>query len=104
MTHPPQSRADRLSAALSGAFTPTVLQIQDDSAKHAGHAGAQPGGQSHYSVLLVSSAFQGVSRVARSRAVHEALATEFGPAEQGGLHALALTLRTPEEHAAQNGK
>jgi stress-induced morphogen len=48
----------------------------------------------------VSAAFQGVSRVSRSRAVHQALATEFGPAEQGGMHALALTLRTPQEHAA----
>jgi BolA protein len=49
---------------------------------------------------LVSAAFQGVNRVARSRAVHAALAAEFGPAEQGGMHALALTLRTPQEHAA----
>jgi stress-induced morphogen len=36
--------------------------------------------------------------------VHSALSAEFGPAEQGGLHALALTLRTPDEHAAQAGK
>ena len=101
MTEPAPSRADRLHAALTQAFAPAVLDIQDDSAQHAGHAGAQAGGQSHYSVLLVSAAFQGVSRVARSRAVHSALAAEFGPAEQGGMHALALTLRTPEEHAAQ---
>ena len=53
---------------------------------------------------MVSAAFQGVSRVARSRAVHGALATEFGPPEQGGMHALALTLRTPEEHAGASGK
>lgn len=94
------SRADRLEAILTKAFAPTVLQIQDDSARHAGHAGAQAGGQSHYSVLLVSGTFQGVNRVARSRAVHTALELEFGPAEQGGMHALALTLRTPEEHEA----
>jgi stress-induced morphogen len=94
-----QSRAERLHAALTQAFTPTVLEIQDDSAHHAGHSGAPAGGESHYSVLLVSAAFQGVSRVARSRAVHSALALEFGPPEQGGMHALALTLRTPEEHA-----
>jgi BolA protein len=49
---------------------------------------------------MVSAAFNDVNRVARSRAVHEVLATEFGSAEQGGMHALALTLRTPEEHAA----
>jgi stress-induced morphogen len=103
MTNPSSStRAERLHATLTQAFAPAVLQIQDDSARHAGHAGAQPGGQTHYSVLMVSAAFQGVSRVARSRAVHTALSAEFGPAEQGGMHALALTLRTPEEHAAQS--
>lgn len=79
-----------------------MLRVEDDSAHHAGHSGAQEGGQSHYSVLLVSAAFQGLTRVARSRAVHAALATEFGSAEQGGMHALALTLRTPEEHAVQS--
>jgi stress-induced morphogen len=98
------SRAERLHTALTRAFAPTILQVQDDSAQHAGHAGAQAGGQTHYSVLLVSVAFQGVNRVARSRAVHSALAAEFGPAEQGGMHALALTLRTPEEHAVQAGR
>ena len=102
MTNPsPPSRAERLRSLLTRAFAPTVLEIQDDSARHAGHSGAQPGGESHYSVLMVSAAFQGVSRVARSRAVHTALASEFGPAEQGGMHALALTLRTQEEQAAQ---
>jgi stress-induced morphogen len=100
MTHA-ATRSDRLLATLTQAFAPTALEVHDDSAHHAGHAGAQPGGQTHYSVLLVSTAFQGVSRVARSRAVHAALEAEFGPAEQGGMHALALTLRTPEEHAAR---
>ena len=97
------TRADRLRAALTQAFTPTVLTVQDDSAQHAGHSGAPAGGQSHYSVLLVTPVFQGVSRIARSRAVHDILATEFGAAEHGGLHALALTLRTPEEHARRTG-
>lgn len=98
----PSQRADRMRATLTQAFAPSELVIQDDSARHAGHAGAPEGGQSHYSVLLVSAAFHGVSRVARSRAVHAALATEFGPAEQGGMHALALTLRTPEEQQGQD--
>jgi BolA protein len=96
---PSLSRADRLQSALTRAFSPVVLHIQDDSARHAGHSGAQPGGQTHYSVLLVSEAFRGVSRVARERAVHAAVAGEFGPPETGGMHALALTLRTPEEQA-----
>ena len=88
-----QSRAARLEAVLTQAFSPTLLRVVDDSARHAGHAGAQPGGQTHYSVVVVSEAFRGMSRVARSRAVHAALQAEFA----GGLHALALTLRTPEE-------
>lgn len=99
MTNTP-SRADRLHAALTQALAPAVLTVQDDSAHHAGHSGAPAGGQSHYSVLLVSEAFDGLNRVARSRAVYAALAAEFGPAEQGGMHALSLTLRTPVEHAA----
>ena len=97
---PTASRAERMHATLTRAFAPAELDIQDDSAHHAGHSGAQPGGQTHYSVLMVAAAFQGMNRVARARAVHTALETEFGPAEQGGMHALALTLRTPAEHAA----
>jgi BolA family transcriptional regulator, general stress-responsive regulator len=88
-----QSRATRLEAVLTQAFSPTLLRVVDDSARHAGHAGARPGGETHYSVLLVSEAFRGLGRVARSRAVHEALAAEFA----GGMHALSLTLRSPEE-------
>ena len=87
-------RAARLEAVLTQAFSPTLLRVVDDSARHAGHAGASPGGETHYSVLLVSETFRGMPRIARSRAVHEALAAEF----TGGLHALSLTLRTPEEH------
>ena len=91
-----QSRAARLEATLTAAFSPELLRIQDDSARHAGHAGAQPGGQTHYSVLLVSAVFSGMPRVARSRAVHAVLAKEFAE----GMHALALTLRAPEEFTA----
>lgn len=90
------SRAARLEAVLTQAFSPTVLRVVDDSGRHAGHAGAQPGGETHYHVLLVSDAFRGVNRVARSRAVHDALAAEF----TGGMHALSLTLRTPEENSS----
>jgi BolA protein len=86
-------RAQRIHAALTTGFAPLRLEVVDDSHRHAGHAGAAPGGETHYSVLLVSEAFTGMNRVARSRAVHEALAGEFA----GGLHALALTLRAPAE-------
>lgn len=91
----PASRAARIEARLRAAFAPTELRIADDSARHAGHAGAAPGGETHYTVLLVSAAFHGQSRVARHRAVNAALAGEF----DAGLHALALFLRTPEEQA-----
>ena len=92
-----QSRAHRLETILTRAFAPTLLHVVDDSARHAGHAGAQPGGETHYSVLLVSEAFRAKSRVARHRMVHDTVEAEFA----GGLHALALTLRTPEEHTNQ---
>jgi BolA protein len=91
------TRADRIARVLTATFPPDLLRVTDDSARHAGHAGAAPGGQTHYSVLLVAAAFRGQGRLARSRAVHAALAAEFA----GGLHALTLTLRTPEEHAAE---
>jgi BolA protein len=91
-----QSRAARLEAELTRAFSPTLLRVVDDSASHAGHAGARPGGETHYTVLLVSEAFRNQSRVARSRAVHAVLEAEFA----GGLHALSLILRTPEEDSA----
>ena len=91
-----QSRAARLEDVLSRAFSPTLVRVADDSARHAGHAGARPGGETHYTVTLVSEAFRGQSRIARSRAVHAALEAEFS----AGLHALSLVLRTPEEQAA----
>ncbi|MBN9560672.1 MAG: BolA family transcriptional regulator [Alphaproteobacteria bacterium] len=88
-----QSRAHRLETILADTFAPTLLRVVDDSARHAGHAGARPGGETHYNVLVVSAAFRGKPRVARHRMVHEAVQAEFA----AGLHALALTLRTPEE-------
>jgi stress-induced morphogen len=90
-----QSRADRIASVLRAAFSPSALAITDDSARHAGHAGARPEGETHFSVSLVSPLFRGQSRVERARAVHAALAREFG----AGMHALSLTLRTPEESA-----
>lgn len=91
-----QTRADRMQATLAGAFSPASVEIVDQSARHAGHAGARAEGETHYAVLLVSDAFQGQSRIDRHRRVQEALASEFAR----GLHALTLTLRTVEEQAA----
>jgi BolA protein len=88
----PNDRADRIRAALA-TLTPIMLDVVDDSAKHAGHAGARAGGQTHYSVLLVSPRFEGLNRVGRHRLVNDALADEFA----GGLHALSLVLKAPGE-------
>ena len=63
-----------------------------------GHSGAAAGGETHYNVLIVSAAFATMTRVQRSRAVHETVAHELGT----GLHALSLTLRTPEEQSVKN--
>jgi BolA protein len=89
------NRATRITACLTERFAPAEVSVTDDSAQHAGHAGARPGGETHYSVRLVSPAFAGQTRVARYRSVHEALAAEF----ETGLHALSLRLLTPEEAA-----
>jgi BolA family transcriptional regulator, general stress-responsive regulator len=86
-------RAARIEAALRGAFAPTALEIVDESARHAGHAGARPEGETHYAVRIEAPAFAGMGRVERSRAVHAVLAEEFAQ----GLHALSLRVRGPGE-------
>lgn len=88
-----QTRASRIEAALLAAFPGAAVAVEDDSHRHAGHSGARPGGETHYSLLVVSEGFAGMGRLARSRAVHAALEAEF----QGGMHALSLRLLTPEE-------
>jgi stress-induced morphogen len=93
MNSPSASRTERIRSCLTQAFDPVTLDIKDDSARHAGHSGAAAGGETHYQLVMVSRRFEGMSRVARSRAVHEALKDEFS----SGLHALNLALRTPEE-------
>lgn len=89
------NRAERIRTTIESSFAPDVVEVIDDSHRHAGHAGARPEGETHYRLRIVSPAFAGMSRVARSRAVHEALAAEF----RSGLHALSLSLSTPEEAA-----
>jgi len=90
------TRAQRIERILTENFAPAGLDMVDESARHAGHVERNKlpeGGETHFRVTCVSAAFAGMSRVARSRAVHAALAGEF----ESGLHALSLTLRTPEE-------
>jgi|CXWL01.1.fsa_nt_gi BolA protein len=93
----PSSRASRIEAAMKTQFAPSELSLSDESSRHAGHAGARPGGETHYRLRIVSAAFSGLSRVARQRLVNEALASEFA----GGLHALSLELKSPEESQAE---
>ena len=68
-------------------------QALDESARHEGHAGARPGGQTHWKLSIVSPRFAGKPAVARHRMVYEAL----GELMQDPIHALAITARTPEE-------
>lgn len=96
----PEGRAARMRTALENAFHPADLRIEDDSARHAGHAGAAPGGETHFTVRLTAEAFIGMSRVQRSRAVHLVLEPELA----AGLHALSLDLRTPDEKTPGDAK
>jgi BolA protein len=87
------SIAETIRAKLSGRFAPVRLVVIDESHRHAGHAGARPGGETHFAVTVVSPAFAGLGRVARQRLVYQTLADELA----GGVHALSLTTVTPEE-------
>lgn len=81
----------QMRAALEGALAPAALEIQDDSARHVGHAGARGGG--HFRVRLVAEAFRGRSQLERHRLVYAAL----GPLMSGAVHAVNIVARTPEE-------
>ena len=91
------SVAETMRRKLTERFTPTRLDIVDDSARHAGHpghpGGAGQGGETHFTVTVVSPLFAGMGRVARQRLVYETLAAELS----GGVHALALTIRSSDE-------
>lgn len=88
--------AATITAKLRKAFAPERLEVVDDSARHAGHASAPEGGESHFNVTIVSRAFEGQSRLARQRAVYRALSEELS----GPVHALSLRTLTPGEDAA----
>jgi BolA protein len=87
------SVAETIRDKLTGRFAPTRLVISDESHRHAGHAGAQPGGETHFTVTIVAPAFMGLNRVARQRLVYETLADELATR----IHALSLTARAPGE-------
>jgi BolA protein len=87
---PDPAMPERMRALLA-ALEPTEIEIEDQSAAHAGHAGARSGG--HYGLTLVSAAFRGLSRVQRHRLVYEKL----GELMKSGIHALTMELLSPEE-------
>jgi BolA protein len=84
---------DIIVAKLTQAFAPERLEVVDDSHRHAGHAGARPGGETHFSVHIVSQAFGGKSRIERHRMINATLACELA----GGVHALAISAAAPGE-------
>jgi BolA protein len=86
--------ADTIRRKLTERFAPTQLEIEDESHRHAGHEGAQPGGETHFTVSIVSAVFIGQSRVARQRLVYQTLADELATR----IHALSLTTLAPDEN------
>ncbi|WP_293826125.1 BolA family protein [uncultured Brevundimonas sp.] len=83
---------------LTEGLAPRRLEIEDDSWRHAGHhhdggMDAMPGGESHFNLVIVSDAFQGLSRLARQRAVNALLKAELA----GPIHALSIQALTPQE-------
>jgi BolA protein len=85
--------ADTLRDKLTQAFAPNRLDVVDDSDRHAGHAGAREGGESHFNVVIESPAFEGQGRVARQRMVYDALREELA----GPVHALSVKAFAPGE-------
>jgi BolA protein len=91
MTSPQVASREAIEATLRAALQPDLLEVQDDSHLHAGHAGAREG--RHFSVRITSACFTGCSRVARHRLVYDALRLLM-PA---GIHALAIEAHAPDE-------
>ena len=85
------SLRDELTQALIERLAPLQLELVDDSAAHAGHAGARSG--AHFNLRIVSARFAGLPRISRHRLVYDALR----PWMAEGVHALAIDARTPDE-------
>ena len=87
------SVADDICRKLTDAFRPTEIEVEDESARHAGHAGARPGGETHFRVRIVAPAFTDMSLVARQRKIYEILAEDM----RAQIHALSIDARAPGE-------
>jgi BolA family transcriptional regulator, general stress-responsive regulator len=84
---------ETIASKLTETFAPVSLKVLDESHQHEGHAGHQPGGQTHFRVYIVADAFRGKSRLARHRIINETLAAEL----KSGVHALAIHAAAPDE-------
>ncbi len=84
---------DLITQKLTAAFEPQSLNVVDESHQHEGHAGARPGGQTHFRVYIVSEAFKGKTRIERHRLINGILSDDLA----GGVHALAIHAQAPGE-------
>ena len=84
---------DLITQKLTAAFAPQSLNVVDESHQHEGHAGARPGGQTHFRVYIVSEAFKGKTRIERHRLINGILSDDLA----GGVHALAIHAQAPGE-------
>lgn len=85
-------RVEQIRQRLQAALHPSLLEVVDDSARHAGHAGARDG-RGHFNVAIVSAAFAGLAPLARHRQVYAAL----GEMMTTDIHALSIIAKTPDE-------
>ena len=85
--------AQAITARLTAALAPTQLDVINDSAQHRGHMGDDGSGESHFTVVVESARFAGLSRVARQRLINQALADLL----RDDIHALAIRARAPGE-------
>lgn len=89
---PREQRVPAIRTAIEAALAPVSVFVEDDSARHAGHAGARDG-RGHFNVEVVSDAFRGLAPLARHRLVYEAV----GAMMETDIHALSIVARTPDE-------
>jgi len=86
---------EKIETQLRQTLAATEVEVEDESAQHAGHAGHRPGGETHFRVYIVAEAFRGKSRIERHRMINATLSGELA----GGVHALAIHAAAPDEGA-----
>lgn len=91
------SFTEQIRLRLTEALTPEHIELINESHKHAGHAGDNGSGNSHYKLIVVSAVFEGCSRIQRHRMVYNVVNSEFS----NNLHALAIQAYTPAEYATK---